>query len=90
MARAQDKSAQDLDDRQKAVDLTPENGAYWSTLGLAQMRAGDHAAAIEALRESMARSGLVHSERVTADCSIAAGWQPACDSSVRAMRENWG
>jgi len=43
---------------EKAVELTPQNGFYWNTLGVARYRAGDWKAAIEALAKSMElRSG---------------------------------
>ena len=42
----------------KAVELAPQQGMYWNTLGVAQYRAGDWKAAIEALDKSMElRSG---------------------------------
>ena len=37
----------------KAVDLAPNQGTHWNTLGVAQYRAGDWPAAIEALTKSM-------------------------------------
>ncbi|MCH8047715.1 MAG: tetratricopeptide repeat protein [Planctomycetes bacterium] len=37
----------------KAVERAPKNGSYWNTLGIAQYRAGDWKAAIEALEKSM-------------------------------------
>ncbi len=37
----------------KAVELAPQEGMYWNTLGAAQYRAGDYKAAIEALTKSM-------------------------------------
>jgi tetratricopeptide (TPR) repeat protein/WD40 repeat protein/serine/threonine protein kinase len=37
----------------EAVELQPNQGMYWNTLGAAHCRAGDWAAAIEALNESM-------------------------------------
>ena len=37
----------------KVVDLQPENGMYWNTLGVAQYRAGDYASAIESLTKSV-------------------------------------
>jgi tetratricopeptide (TPR) repeat protein/serine/threonine protein kinase len=36
----------------EAVGLTPQNGSYWNTLGVAQYRAGDWKAAVEALDKS--------------------------------------
>jgi WD40 repeat protein len=43
---------------QKAVELAPQNGAYWNTLGVAHYRAGDWKAAITTLEKAMAlRSG---------------------------------
>jgi serine/threonine protein kinase/Tfp pilus assembly protein PilF len=39
---------------QKAVDLAPERGIYWNTLGAAQYRTGSWKAAIAALEKSMA------------------------------------
>ena len=37
----------------KAVELAPEDGSFWNTLGVAQYRAGHWNAAIEALEKSM-------------------------------------
>jgi Tetratricopeptide repeat len=37
----------------KAVELAPMQGRYWNTLGVAQYRAGDWKAALEALENSM-------------------------------------
>jgi tetratricopeptide (TPR) repeat protein len=37
----------------KAVELAPQNGGYWNTLGVAQYRAGDWKAASAALEKSM-------------------------------------
>jgi tetratricopeptide (TPR) repeat protein len=37
----------------KAVELEPNEGAYWNTLGIASYRAGDWKAALAALEESM-------------------------------------
>ncbi|MEE8487046.1 MAG: tetratricopeptide repeat protein, partial [Gemmatimonadota bacterium] len=43
---------------ERAVELAPDEGAHWSTLGIARYRAGDWPGAIEALNESMElRSG---------------------------------
>jgi tetratricopeptide (TPR) repeat protein len=40
---------------QEAVALSPQNGKFWNTLGVALYRADDYAAAIEALERSMKR-----------------------------------
>src|SRR5207249_2419131 len=37
----------------KAVELVPNQGTFWNTLGVAHYRAGDWNAAIEALTKSM-------------------------------------
>ena len=37
----------------KAVMLTPRNGNFWNTLGVAQVRAGEYQAAIQSLGNSM-------------------------------------
>jgi tetratricopeptide (TPR) repeat protein len=41
----------------RSVELVPDEGKYWNTLGLAQFRAGDWPAAIEALEKSIAFQG---------------------------------
>ncbi len=38
---------------EKAVDLAPEQGNFWNTLGVARYRMGDYQAAIDALNKSM-------------------------------------
>jgi tetratricopeptide (TPR) repeat protein len=50
---------QAVDLARKAVQLAPKQGAHWNTLGVAQYRAGDWKAAIEALTKSME---LLHGE----------------------------
>jgi WD40 repeat protein/tRNA A-37 threonylcarbamoyl transferase component Bud32 len=45
------RRAQEL--AQKAVEAAPERGEYWNTLGVADYRAGDWKAAVEALEKSM-------------------------------------
>ena len=42
---------------QRAVDLEPDFGSYWNTLGIAHYRNGDDAQAIEALTQSMRLRG---------------------------------
>jgi tetratricopeptide (TPR) repeat protein len=42
---------------QKAVELAPEDGTYWNTLGAAQYRTGSWQAAIAAFEKSMALGG---------------------------------
>jgi Flp pilus assembly protein TadD len=43
---------------EKAVELSPKTGAYWNTLGAAHYRAGDWAACLQAMDQSMEhRSG---------------------------------
>ena len=37
----------------KAVELAPNEGNFWNTLGVAHYRAGDWKAALEALEKSM-------------------------------------
>jgi WD40 repeat protein/serine/threonine protein kinase len=37
----------------KAVELAPKEGTFWNTLGVAQFRAGDFKAAVDALNKSM-------------------------------------
>ena len=37
----------------QAVEQTPQEGAFWNTLGVAQYRAGDHRAALDALQKSI-------------------------------------
>jgi uncharacterized protein HemY len=39
-----------------AVELAPEEGSYWNTLGTAHYRAGDWKAAVAAVRTSVATS----------------------------------
>lgn len=44
----------------RAVDLAPQNGSYWNTLGVARYRAGDWKAAIEALEKARTLQGDAH------------------------------
>jgi serine/threonine protein kinase/tetratricopeptide (TPR) repeat protein len=43
---------------QRAVEIAPEEGTYWSTLGTAHYRLGDWKAAIAALEKSVDRGGF--------------------------------
>jgi len=45
--------ARAVESASKAVQLAPEKGNYWNSLGIAQFRAGHHRAAIESLNHSM-------------------------------------
>ena len=57
--KEKEQQAYALDLARKAVQLAPKQGAHWNTLGVAQYRAGDWKAAIEALTKSME---LMHGE----------------------------
>ncbi|QEH35647.1 Serine/threonine-protein kinase PrkC [Aquisphaera giovannonii] len=58
----------------KAVDLSPNEGTNWNTLGIAYYRAGDWRAAIDALTNSMER-GSCRGEGFSAFFLAMAHWQ---------------
>jgi tetratricopeptide (TPR) repeat protein len=71
---------------QRAVELAPQKGFYWNTLGVAHYRAGDWTASVEALRKSDA---LLRGEQLgfNAFFLAMAHWQRGDQPEARAWYE---